>query len=121
MPSGKDVGGGGRRGGSTTKKNAFLFVLSQELPGCWAVSRGAQVMFTSAANASTSANPFWSRSSGDGEASNSLFDDIPTPREIVEVARQLRDWPSRDAKRVLAVAVHKHYKRLGDGLGRHGC
>ena len=40
-----------------------------------------------------------------------LFNKIPTPREIVEPARRVRDRPGA-AKKVLAVAVHNHYKRL---------
>jgi ATP-dependent Clp protease ATP-binding subunit ClpX len=43
--------------------------------------------------------------------SKSLFDDIPTPRSIVE---HLDNYVigQGSAKRVLAVAVHNHYKRL---------
>ena len=43
--------------------------------------------------------------------STALFSDIPTPRKIVE---HLDEYVigQRSAKRILAVAVHNHYKRL---------
>lgn len=44
----------------------------------------------------------------------SIFGDIPTPRSIVEHLDQYVIGQSA-AKRVLAVAVHNHYKRLSNG------
>ncbi len=47
--------------------------------------------------------------------SKSLFSDIPTPRKIVEHLDQYVIGQG-SAKRVLAVAVHNHYKRLTSGF-----
>ena len=47
--------------------------------------------------------------------SKTLFSDIPTPRKIVEHLDQYVIGQG-SAKRVLAVAVHNHYKRLTSGF-----
>jgi len=65
------------------------------------------VTSTSVANASSYVNRFSTKSS----VGTALFNDIPAPRKIVE---HLDEYVigQRSAKRVLAVAVHNHYKRL---------
>ena len=68
-------------------------------------------MFTFAANASNCANRFSTRKPKRRGPSNKLFNEIPAPREIVEHLDQYVIG-QQSAKRVLAVAVHNHYKRL---------
>ena len=77
---------------------------------------------TSAASASSSASRSSTRSSAAAAATKPLFNRIPTPREIVDQLDQYVIGQDR-AKKVLAVAVHNHYKRLslgGEGSRRRG-
>ncbi len=67
-------------------------------------------MFTSAVSASSCASQFWIKNRRD-VSSKKLFNEIPSPREIVSHLDQYVIG-QEFSKRVLAVAVHNLYKRL---------
>ncbi|MCA9175656.1 MAG: ATP-dependent Clp protease ATP-binding subunit ClpX [Planctomycetales bacterium] len=110
MPSGKDVGGGSRRGGSTTKKNAFCSFCRKSYRDVGPLVEGPGDVYICGECIDLCQSILEQEQRRRG-SSKQLFDDIPTPREIVE---SLDSYVigQRDAKRVLAVAVHNHYKRL---------
>ena len=110
MPSGKDVGGGSRRGGSTTKKNAFCSFCRKSYRDVGPLVEGPGDVYICGECIDLCQSILEQEQRRRG-SSKQLFDDIPTPREIVEALDQYVIG-QREAKRVLAVAVHNHYKRL---------
>ncbi len=80
----------------------------------WSKVRATSI---SAASASNCANRSSTRNGGGAATSKQLFTRIPSPREIVA---HLDEYVigQEHAKKVLAVAVHSHYKRLT--LGAEG-
>ena len=110
MPSGKDVGGGGRRGGSTTKKNAFCSFCRKSYRDVGPLVEGPGDVYICGECIDLCQSILEQEQRRRG-SSKQLFDDIPTPREIVEALDNYVIGQVA-AKRVLAVAVHNHYKRL---------
>ena len=113
MPAGKDVGSGGRRSGSTTKKNAFCSFCRKSYRDVGPLVEGPGDVYICGECIDLCQSILEQEQRRRG-GTKQLFDEIPTPREIVE---QLDQYviSQHDAKRVLAVAVHNHYKRLALG------
>ena len=109
MPSGRDVGAG-RRGGGTTKKNAFCSFCRKSYRDVGPLVEGPGDVYIcgECIELCQSILEQERRRRGTGKQ---LFTKIPTPREIVT---QLDEYVigQEHAKKVLAVAVHGHYKRL---------
>ncbi len=109
MPSSKDVGGK-RRSGSTTKKNAFCSFCRKSYRDVGPLVEGPGDVYIcgECIDLCQSILDQEQRSRG---STKQLFSKISTPREIVE---QLDQYVigQNVAKKVLAVAVHNHYKRL---------
>ena len=115
MPSGKDVGGLGRRGaGGTTKKNAFCSFCRKSYRDVGPLVEGPGDVYICGECIELCQSILDQEKKRRG-TSKQLFTAIPAPREIV---RHLDQYVigQHHAKRVLAVAVHSHYKRLN--LGR---
>ena len=112
MPVGKDVGGG-RRGGSTTKKNAFCSFCRKSYRDVGPLVEGPGDVYICGECIDLCQSILEQEKRRRGPAKN-LFSEIPTPREIV---RLLDEYVigQHAAKKVLAVAVHNHYKRLALG------
>ena len=109
MPAGKDLSGG-RRGASTTKKNAFCSFCRKSYRDVGPLVEGPGDVYIcgECIELCQSILEQERRRRGSGKQ---LFNKIPAPREIVTHLDQYvigQDY----AKRVLAVAVHSHYKRL---------
>src|SRR6056300_1135337 len=111
MPAGKDLGAGRR--GSTTKKNAFCSFCRKSYRDVGPLVEGPGDVYIcgECIDLCQSILEQEQRRRGSGKQ---LFREIPTPREIVT---QLDEYviAQNAAKRVLAVAVHNHYKRLALG------
>src|ERR1700741_2553434 len=109
MPSGRDVNLG-RRGGGTTKKNAFcpFGPKSYRAVGPLVEGPGDVYICGECIELCQSILDQERRRRGNPKQ---LFNRIPNPREIVQ---HLDEYVigQEHAKRVLAVAVHSHYKRL---------
>ncbi len=109
MPSGRDVNAG-RRGGGTTKKNAFCSFCRKSYRDVGPLVEGPGDVYIcgECIELCQSILEQERRRRGTGKQ---LFNRIPTPREIVT---QLDEYVigQEHAKKVLAVAVHSHYKRL---------
>jgi ATP-dependent Clp protease ATP-binding subunit ClpX len=109
MPSGRDLGGT-RRGGGTTKKNAFCSFCRKSYRDVGPLVEGPGDVYIcgECIELCQSILDQERKRRGTGK---SLFGKIATPREIV---RALDEYVigQEHAKRVLAVAVHSHYKRL---------
>ena len=109
MPTGKD-GGAGRKGSSTTKKNAFCSFCRKSYRDVGPLVEGPGDVYIcgECIDLCQSILDQEQKRRGSGKK---LFNEIPTPRHIVE---QLNEYVigQPDAKKVLAVAVHNHYKRL---------
>jgi hypothetical protein len=112
MPAGKD-GPSTRRGGGTTKKNAFCSFCRKSYRdvGPLVEGPGDVLIFWESILKCPSIIDQEQRRRG---TTRPLFSEIPPPREIVG---QLDEYVigQTAAKRVLAVAVHNHYKRLALG------
>jgi ATP-dependent Clp protease ATP-binding subunit ClpX len=115
MPSSRDVTGG-RRGGGTTKKNAFCSFCRKSYRDVGPLVEGPGDVYICGECIELCQSILEQERRRRG-TSKPLFNKIPSPREIV---RQLDDYVigQDQAKRVLAVAVHTHYKRLT--LGNEG-
>ena len=110
MPSGRDVGGTGRRSSGTTKKNAFCSFCRKSYRDVGPLVEGPGDVYICGECIELCQSILEQERRRRG-TSKQLFTKIPTPREIVT---QLDDYVigQDHAKRVLAVAVHSHYKRL---------
>jgi ATP-dependent Clp protease ATP-binding subunit ClpX len=115
MPSGRDVNLG-RRGGGTTKKNAFCSFCRKSYRDVGPLVEGPGDVYICGECIELCQSILDQERRRRG-SSKQLFSRIPTPREIVT---QLDDYVigQDHAKKVLAVAVHSHYKRLT--LGSEG-
>ena len=117
MPSGKDVGSLGRRGaGGTTKKNAFCSFCRKSYRDVGPLVEGPGDVYICGECIDLCQSILDQEKRRRG-TSKQLFTSIPTPREIVGHLDQYVIG-QQHAKRVLAVAVHSHYKRLN--LGSEG-
>jgi ATP-dependent Clp protease ATP-binding subunit ClpX len=110
MPSGRDIGGAGRRGGSTTKKNAFCSFCRKSYRDVGPLVEGPGDVYICGECIELCQSILEQERRRRG-TSKQLFSKIPSPREIVG---QLDEYVigQEHAKKVLAVAVHSHYKRL---------
>jgi ATP-dependent Clp protease ATP-binding subunit ClpX len=114
MPSGKDVGGLGRRGaGGTTKKNAFCSFCRKSYRDVGPLVEGPGDVYICGECIDLCQSILDQEKRRRG-TSKQLFTSIPSPREIVGHLDQYVIG-QQHAKRVLAVAVHSHYKRLNLG------
>ncbi len=111
MAGGKDITGG-RRGG-TTKKNAFCSFCRKSYRDVGPLVEGPGDVYICGECIELCQSILDQEQRRRGQ-SKQLFRDIPSPREIVS---QLDNYviDQDGAKRVLAVAVHNHYKRLSLG------
>jgi ATP-dependent Clp protease ATP-binding subunit ClpX len=109
MPSGRDVGAG-RRGGGTTKKNAFCSFCRKSYRDVGPLVEGPGDVYICGECIELCQSILEQERRRRG-TSKQLFTKVPTPREIVT---QLDEYVigQEHAKKVLAVAVHSHYKRL---------
>ena len=114
MPSGKDVGGLGRRGaGGTTKKNAFCSFCRKSYRDVGPLVEGPGDVYICGECIDLCQSILDQEKRRRG-TSKQLFTTIPSPRELVAHLDQYVIG-QQHAKRVLAVAVHSHYKRLNLG------
>jgi len=117
MPTGKDTGGLGRRAaGGTTKKNAFCSFCRKSYRDVGPLVEGPGDVYICGECIELCQSILDQEKRRRG-TSKQLFTAIPSPREIVSHLDQYVIG-QQHAKRVLAVAVHTHYKRLN--LGRDG-
>mgnify|MGYP003381226221 CR=1 FL=1 len=112
MPSGKDVVSGRRGGGSSSsnKKNAFCSFCRKSYRDVGPLVEGPGDVYICGECIELCQSILDQEQKRRGP-SNNLFSEIPTPRDIVNHLDQYVIGQS-SAKRVLAVAVHNHYKRL---------
>ncbi|MHB1036891.1 MAG: ATP-dependent Clp protease ATP-binding subunit ClpX [Pirellulales bacterium] len=110
MPSGRDLGGGGRRGGSTTRKNAFCSFCRKSYRDVGPLVEGPGDVYICGECIELCQSILDQERRRRG-SSKQLFNKIPTPREMVD---RLNEYVigQDHAKKVLAVAVNSHYKRL---------
>jgi ATP-dependent Clp protease ATP-binding subunit ClpX len=114
MPSGKDTGSVGRRGaGGTTKKNAFCSFCRKSYRDVGPLVEGPGDVYICGECIELCQSILDQEKRRRG-TSRQLFTSIPSPREIVGHLDQYVIGQEH-AKRVLAVAVHSHYKRLSLG------
>lgn len=108
MPSGKEITG--TRRGSTSKKNAFCSFCRKSYRDVGPLVEGPGDVYICGECIDLCQSILDQERKRRG-SSKQLFSKIPTPREIVA---GLDDYVigQDSAKRVLAVAVHSHYKRL---------
>jgi len=107
MPSGKELSG--RRGG-TTKKNAFCSFCRKSYRDVGPLVEGPGDVYICGECIELCQSILDQEQRRRG-SSKQLFTKIPTPREIVSSLDEYVIGQDA-AKRVLAVAVHSHYKRL---------
>ncbi len=112
MPAGKEIGGG-RRGGSTTKKNAFCSFCRKSYRDVGPLVEGPGDVYICGECIDLCQSILEQEKRRRGP-SKRLFNEIPAPREIVAKLEQYVIG-QHAAKKVLAVAVHNHYKRLSLG------
>jgi len=108
MPAGKDKGVGRRSG--TTKKNAFCSFCRKSYRDVGPLVEGPSDVYICGECIDLCQSILEQEQRRRGPTKQ-LFNRVPTPREI---ASQIDDYVigQTNAKRVLAVAVHNHYKRL---------
>lgn len=111
MPGGKETSGG-RRGG-TTKKNAFCSFCRKSYRDVGPLVEGPGDVYICGECIDLCQSILEQEQRRRG-TSKQLFREIPTPREIVKSLDQYVIGQAA-AKKVLAVAVHNHYKRLAIG------
>ncbi len=111
MPAGNDITSG--RKGSTTKKNAFCSFCRKSYRDVGPLVEGPGDVYICGECIELCQSILEQEQRRRG-SSKQLFSKIPTPREIVENMDEYVIGQG-DAKRVLAVAVHNHYKRLSIG------
>jgi ATP-dependent Clp protease ATP-binding subunit ClpX len=109
MPSGRDVNTG-RRGGGTTKKNAFCSFCRKSYRDVGPLVEGPGDVYICGECIELCQSILEQERRRRG-TNKQLFAKVPSPREIVT---QLDEYVigQEHAKKVLAVAVHSHYKRL---------
>ncbi len=109
MPTGRDFNAG-RRGGGTTKKNAFCSFCRKSYRDVGPLVEGPGDVYICGECIDLCQSILDQERRRRGTA-KVPFTKIPTPREIV---RQVDEYVigQEHAKKVLAVAVHSHYKRL---------
>ena len=102
--------GGSRRGGSTTKKNAFCSFCRKSYRDVGPLVEGPGDVYICGECIDLCQSILDQEQRRRG-TTKQLFNNVPTPREIVE---KLNSYVigQTTAKKVLAVAVHNHYKRL---------
>ncbi len=110
MPTGKDLGGGSRRGAGPAKKNAYCSFCRKSYRDVGPLVEGPGDVYICGECVDLCQNILDQENRRRG-TSKPLFHKIPTPREIVAVLDQYVIG-QQEAKKVLAVAVHNHYKRL---------
>jgi ATP-dependent Clp protease ATP-binding subunit ClpX len=112
MPSGRDFSGG-RRGTGTTKKNAFCSFCRKSYRDVGPLVEGPGDVYICSECIDLCQSILEQERRRRG-TSKPLFSNIPTPRQVVA---QLDQYVigQEQAKKVLAVAVHSHYKRLMHG------
>lgn len=108
MPSGRDIGGARRSG--TSKKNAFCSFCRKSYRDVGPLVEGPGDVYICGECIELCQSILDQERKRRG-TSKQLFSKVPSPREIVA---QLDEYVigQDSAKRVLAVAVHSHYKRL---------
>jgi ATP-dependent Clp protease ATP-binding subunit ClpX len=109
MPAGKDLSGG-RRGASTTKKNAICSFCRKSYRDVGPLVEGPGDVYICGECIDLCQSILEQEQRRRG-GTRPLFHRIPTPREIVAQLDQYVVGQQR-TKRILAVAVHNHYKRL---------
>ncbi len=109
MPAGKDSNGG-RRGSGTTKKNAFCSFCRKSYRDVGPLVEGPGDVYICGECIDLCQSILEQEQRRRGSTKR-LFNEIPSPREIVGQLDQYVIGQTA-AKRVLAVAVHNHYKRL---------
>jgi ATP-dependent Clp protease ATP-binding subunit ClpX len=109
MPSSRDLTGG-RRGGSTTRRNANCSFCRKSYRDVGPLVEGPGDVYICGECIELCQSILEQERRRRG-TSKQLFNKIPTPREIVT---RLDEYVigQEEAKKVLAVAVHTHYKRL---------
>src|SRR5215468_1977963 len=109
MPTGRDISGTTRRSG-TTKKNAFCSFCRKSYRDVGPLVEGPGDVYICGECIELCQSILDQERKRRG-SSKQLFTRIPSPREIMT---QLNEYVigQEAAKRVLAVAVHSHYKRL---------
>jgi len=112
MPTGKDIAGG-RRGSGTTKRNAFCSFCRKSYRDVGPLVEGPGDVYI-CGECIDLCQSILEQEQKRRSPERQLFTKIPTPREIVA---QLDEYVigQQPAKKVLAVAVHNHYKRLSMG------
>ncbi|MBM4088203.1 MAG: ATP-dependent Clp protease ATP-binding subunit ClpX [Planctomycetes bacterium] len=112
MPAGKDSGGG-RRSSGTTKKNAFCSFCRKSYRDVGPLVEGPGDVYICGECIDLCQSILEQEQRRRG-STRPLFKEIPSPRQIVA---QLDEYVIGQAasKKVLAVAVHNHYKRLSLG------
>ncbi len=108
MPSGKDVTSGSR--GSTGKKNANCSFCRKSYREVGPLVEGPSDVYICGECIELCQSILEQERRRRG-SSKSLFNKVPTPREIVENLENYVIGQDK-AKKILAVAVHNHYKRL---------
>lgn len=111
MPSGKDLSG--RKGSATTKKNAFCSFCRKSYRDVGPLVEGPGDVYICGECIELCQSILEQEQKRRG-GPKQLFGEIHTPREIVEGLDQYVIG-QYGAKKVLAVAVHNHYKRLALG------
>ncbi|HND51631.1 MAG TPA: ATP-dependent Clp protease ATP-binding subunit ClpX, partial [Pirellulaceae bacterium] len=109
MSVGKDMGGG-RRGGSTTKKNAFCSFCRKSYRDVGPLVEGPGDVYICGECIELCQSILEQEQRRRGNTKQ-LFNRIPSPREIVAQLDQ-HVVGQQASKKILAVAVHNHYKRL---------
>ncbi len=109
MQSGREFGAG-RRGSGTTKKNAFCSFCRKSYRDVGPLVEGPGDVYICGECIDLCQSILEQERRRRG-TSKPLFSKIPTPRELVDHLDQYVIGQDR-AKKVLAVAVHSHYKRL---------
>src|SRR6186997_351867 len=112
MPGGKDLSGG-RRGASTTKKNAFCSFCRKSYRDVGPLVEGPGDVYICGECIDLCQSILEQEQRRRG-TTKPLFTRIPTPKEIVTQLDQYVVGQTY-SKRILAVAVHNHYKRLSLG------
>jgi ATP-dependent Clp protease ATP-binding subunit ClpX len=109
MPLGRDFNAG-RRGGGTTKKNAFCSFCRKSYRDVGPLVEGPGDVYICGECIDLCQSILEQERRRRG-TSKQLFTKIPTPREIV---KRLDEYviAQEHAKKILAVAVHSHYRRL---------
>ncbi|MFM8578881.1 MAG: ATP-dependent Clp protease ATP-binding subunit ClpX [Planctomycetaceae bacterium] len=110
MPSGKDVSGSRKGAGGTTKKNAFCSFCRKSYRDVGPLVEGPGDVYICGECIALCQSTLDQEKRRRG-TSKQLFTSIPSPREIVAHLDEYVIGQDH-AKRVLAVAVHSHYKRL---------